>query len=151
MNDETKIKYARMNITNALFDNSAPYQQKVEKIADAIYDSSENRYFTDLFNEVDPDENDVPAKRFRQNLTQEQLKILEEGMGKACQRIESNNRVKKSLAATLSISVLGSLFFLSPNITGNAVGNLSIKSGSIIVAGLFLMGIIAGFLFFRKY
>ena len=55
-----------------------------------------------------------------------------------------------SLATTSIIGVLGGLFFLSNNITGNAIGNLS-NSTSINIGGfLFALGLVAGFFWFKE-
>ena len=41
--------------------------------------------------------------------------------------------------------ILGGLFFLSSNITGNAIADMSTQNSSIFGAGLFIIGLVAGF------
>jgi len=48
------------------------------------------------------------------------------------------------------IGILGAIFFLSVNITGNAIANLTTKTSSIIGAGLFVLGIVGSYFWFRK-
>ena len=48
-----------------------------------------------------------------------------------------------------SLGVLGGLFFLSPNITGNAIADLSTKTTSFLGAGLLIISLFAG-LFLMK-
>ena len=42
------------------------------------------------------------------------------------------------------------IFFLSPNITGNVIGNLNQTSSNFIGVGLLFIGILAGFFWFNK-
>lgn len=48
------------------------------------------------------------------------------------------------------IGLLGSIIFLSPNLTGNVVSNLSLKNSNIIGAVLFLIAIIGVFFYYLK-
>jgi len=57
--------------------------------------------------------------------------------------------LEKSLAVLFIGSILASLFFLSPNITGNVIGSLKTSSSNIVAVILFVLGI-AGFVFFKK-
>ena len=58
------------------------------------------------------------------------------------------------LEKTFSIIGIGgivlSLFFLSPNLTGNAIANLTTKTSSIIGAGLFIVGLVGSYFWFKK-
>lgn len=62
--------------------------------------------------------------------------------------------VKKNLehlaGATTAILILGSFFFLSSNLTGNVIGSLNQTSSNWIGAGLFLIGLIGAFVYFRR-
>jgi len=53
-------------------------------------------------------------------------------------------------SAAAVIGVLGGLFFLSPNITGNAIANVSQSSGNILGAVLLVVGLVAGFFWVKK-
>ena len=58
---------------------------------------------------------------------------------------------KKGLVGIASaVLMIGGLFFLSPNLTGNAIVNLTTKTSSIIGAGLFIVGIVGSYFWFRK-
>lgn len=53
--------------------------------------------------------------------------------------------------AVLSIgSVLAGIFFLSPNLTGNVIGNLAKNTSSIFGAGLFVLGVLGAFLTLKR-
>jgi len=54
-----------------------------------------------------------------------------------------------AMAVFLIIGAVG-LFFLSPNITGNVIGNNSINSSNLIGAILFLIGIVGLFFTFKR-
>lgn len=72
--------------------------------------------------------------------------------------VESNNHLdleekvnKTAISSTIAITALIlSLFFLSPTLTGNAVANLTTKTSSIIGAGLFIIGIVGSYFWFKK-
>ena len=54
-------------------------------------------------------------------------------------------------AATASIlGLIGALFFLSPNFTGNAVGNMTNSTSTWIGAGLFLIGLVSSIFYFKR-
>jgi len=56
----------------------------------------------------------------------------------------------KRLEGTLAIvSLIGSIFFLSNNITGNIVGSLNQTSSNIIGACLFFLGVMSALLYFK--
>ena len=57
---------------------------------------------------------------------------------------------EKTAAISSLIGLMAGLFLLSPNLTGNIIGNLDKNSGSIIGIILFLFGILAAIFYFRK-
>lgn len=64
-------------------------------------------------------------------------------------RTESGiSRTSKMVVAVIGISL--GIFFLSFNLTGNAIANLTNQTSSIIGAVFFIIGILAMFLFFKK-
>lgn len=54
-------------------------------------------------------------------------------------------RKKVAITMTLILSITFGLFFLSSNITGNAIADLSNKTTSFLGAGLLIVGLVAGF------
>lgn len=57
----------------------------------------------------------------------------------------------EKIAVTASITgILGGLFFLSTNITGNAIADLTTKTTSFLGAGLLIVGLVAGFFWLRN-
>ncbi len=69
-------------------------------------------------------------------------------------KVEKTRRhsgLDSSLSSVLAIAgILGGLFFLSPNMTGNAIANVSQNSGNILGAVLLVVGLIAGFFSVKK-
>jgi len=70
---------------------------------------------------------------------------------------EKGSRGRKSLGGLEKtggivsiISLVLGLFFLSPNVTGNAISNLSIQTTSFLGAGLLIVGLVAGFFWLRS-
>lgn len=69
--------------------------------------------------------------------------------------LASNNSKSKGLEQKVSsviaiTGVLGGIFFLSNNITGNAITNISPGSGNIIGVVLLMVGLVAGFFWMKK-
>jgi len=56
--------------------------------------------------------------------------------------------LEKTITSVGILALVGSLFFLAPNITEGAVDSSSILRSSLIGSGLFILGV--GLLFFRK-
>ncbi len=90
--------------------------------------------------------------RKERELTKEAIPYYQEfgrEVGKEINR--RNQSLERQLLGIFSLAgFIASLFFLSSNITGDVVGDLSLKSSSIIGAGLFIMGLVAGFFCLRK-
>lgn len=61
-----------------------------------------------------------------------------------------NGLTGKTIAAIVIVSLIGGIFFLSTNITGNAIKNLTISTSSIIGAGLVVVGLGTGFYYFKN-
>lgn len=69
----------------------------------------------------------------------------------AKKRVSSGYDVKSRIFATIAvITGMAGIFLLSPNITGNAVSNLTAKTSSLFGVGLLLIGIINAYFYFRN-
>jgi len=147
MKDKDRLEQGYMHVTNALFDNTSSREARVDKIAQAIYDMRENRYFPEFLEKIDLDDYSVPAKRFRQHLSEEQLKILAKGMDEGLNKINKPSVERKVLGIISIGGFVVSLLFLS-GITGNVIGVRNIKNLIGIIP--FIVGLIAGTLFFWK-
>jgi len=76
---------------------------------------------------------------------------LKEDGGKPYEYYTSKRRRLTSTTATASIiGIVGGLFFLSSNITGNAIANVSQSSGNILGTVLLVVGLVAGFFWVKK-
>jgi L-amino acid N-acyltransferase YncA len=64
--------------------------------------------------------------------------------------LKKKTLLEERLARTTAIiSILGSLFFFSSNITGNAIADMTTKTTSFLGAGLLIVGLIAGFFWLK--
>lgn len=78
------------------------------------------------------------------------------GTGKAinwAEELSGLGRILKSESAKVSLFLLGifgGLFFLSSNMTGNVIGNVSQGFGNILGAGFLVVGLVAGFYLIKK-
>ncbi len=61
-----------------------------------------------------------------------------------------NKGLENSLTALLIIGIIGGLFFLFPNITGNVIGNLTQRTSNFVGGILLAVGLVAGFLWIEK-
>ncbi len=67
----------------------------------------------------------------------------------------SGHRYRKNLADNVStavavIGIIGAIFFLSLNITGNVIGNLTNSTSNIIGVVSLVVGLVAGFFYFKR-
>lgn len=58
--------------------------------------------------------------------------------------------LEKSLSVVSIGSIIAGIFFLSPNLTGNVIGNLTRSSSNILGIGLFILGIIGVFFTLKR-
>ncbi len=61
-----------------------------------------------------------------------------------------SSKLQKTAATTSIISIVSGLFFLTPNITGNVVGNLDYASLNFIGSGLLIIGGLLGLYYIKK-
>ena len=79
------------------------------------------------------------------------VKELKEIGKEAGEELAKQIGLEKRVTSILAIcGLVLSLIFLSSNITGNAVANLTTKTSSILGAGLFFVGIIGSYFWFKK-
>lgn len=63
---------------------------------------------------------------------------------------EYHRLLKRGYSVATIIAVLGGIFFLSSNITGNAIADLTTKTTSFLGAGLIIVGLVAGFFWLKR-
>jgi len=90
--------------------------------------------------------NEIPKERM--NDIQELIKYGEGLNAEVSQNGKSG--LEKSLTVLSIGSVLAGIFFLSPNLTGNVIGNVTKSSGNIFGGILFILGIVGAFFTLRK-
>jgi hypothetical protein len=49
------------------------------------------------------------------------------------------------------VGILGGILFLSPNLTGYAIGALSMPTTSVVGGVLFIIGFVAGFFWLKRW
>ena len=62
----------------------------------------------------------------------------------------TNERSRRGYAIIGTAGVLGGLFFISSNITGNAIANMTNSTSSFLGAGLLIIGLIAGLFWIKN-
>jgi hypothetical protein len=72
-----------------------------------------------------------------------------EGLESKLRNIRERRLTGKVLPAMASVALLSGIFFLSSNITGNAIVDLTTKTTSFLGAGLLIIGLIAGFFWLK--
>ena len=77
----------------------------------------------------------------------EKISLLEKKLESQNKRIERKRLAKMAIPI---ISVIGGFFFLSPNITGNAVGSAAKSDSNIMGILLFVIGIVAGYFYLKR-
>ena|SRR3989344_5818051 len=69
---------------------------------------------------------------------------------KSRRRIEKEGRIERGILGISILFLIVGLFFLSSNLTGNAIANLPVRTVSWFGAFLVLMGIVFGFFLLRR-
>lgn len=64
--------------------------------------------------------------------------------------LEGRTNLDKTFAVLSIGSVLAGIFLLSPNLTGNVIGNIAKSSGNILGGILFILGIVGVFFTFKR-
>jgi len=79
------------------------------------------------------------------------IKELKKIGRRAGKELAIKNKLENLFSSIIGISALTlSLIFLSPTLTGNAIANLTTKTSSIIGAGLFIVGIVGSYFYFKR-
>ena len=82
---------------------------------------------------------------------QEQLEQeARDGLKKMTRKIKRSALIKRILPKFSILMIIVGTSFLSLNLTGNVIGSLATKTSSIIGAGLFVLGIVGSYSYFRK-
>jgi uncharacterized membrane protein (DUF485 family) len=76
--------------------------------------------------------------------------MVKRGKIKNRQKKKSNFLEGKVNLALIFGSFLCSLIFLSGGITGNTILNSSVKASNVIGAGLFIVGVVASFIYSKR-
>ena len=64
--------------------------------------------------------------------------------------IEETSLESKVAASIISLLFLASIFFSSSSLTGNAIANLTNQTSSLIGGVLFIVGIVGGWMWFKR-
>ena len=79
------------------------------------------------------------------------LIVAEENGEMGEQETQKKKSLEQKLLSVISIAGLGAgIFFLSSNLTGNAIADLTTKTTSFIGAGLLIVGLVAGFFWIKS-
>lgn len=120
---------------------TAAHEAKSQKSSDYLHNLAagsfnEAEYFS---NKVE----DYEASRQFKNSSKENLQNIKGS--------EKGKRLEGKLSSIIGISALTfSLIFFSPTLTGNVIANLTTKTSSLIGAGLFIIGIIGSYFWFKN-
>jgi len=89
----------------------------------------------------------------KENVTEEEKENLKRILSRSNvigDYLRKPSSLEKSLAVLSIGSVLAGIFFLSPNLTGNVIGNVAKNSGNILGGVLFILGIVGAFFTLKK-
>ena len=121
---------------------------KEPKKAMAAYESA-RRVYRKMSNKAEKEGNETIADNFYKEAGRERLKAnrIDRAMHGEYHGLEG----KTAAVAVISIlGILSGIFFLSPNLTGNAIGNMTNSTTNIIGVVLFAIGIVGAFFWFRN-
>jgi hypothetical protein len=77
-------------------------------------------------------------------------RALDVVLSKVHRKSKSTPDITSRLSSFIAIAgVLGGIFFLSTNITGNAIADMTTKTTSFLGAGLLIVGLVAGFFWLK--
>jgi hypothetical protein len=132
-----------------LEDQINSYSKEVESVNP--FSQEEKLKYLDSFNkrierglkylEKDPSKEDIQTMQKILNYS----KLVEETLNG-----NKKTGLEKSLAVLSIGSILAGIFFLSPNLTGNVIGNITNNSSNIFGGVLFILGIVGAFFTLRK-
>ena len=138
------------------------YDEKVEDIEKAESSTSSSEYKEDLrksLNEIKSEydryynKNELRAKEKECLRQAERLEKVLKGKWKGLRGVveEGSEKTARIAVATASIiGLLGGIFFLSSNLTGNVVGNMTNSTSNWIGGILFAIGLVGAFFYFKK-
>ncbi|MBM3228631.1 hypothetical protein FJZ20_01995 [Candidatus Pacearchaeota archaeon] len=81
----------------------------------------------------------------------EKLSEVQDGLNAKISELRTRRRAGNSSVTVAILGVLGGIFFLSTNITGNAIANIGQGFGNILGTALLFIGLVAGFFWLKYY
>ena len=154
------------NYADDLHDDA--YSRAVKKVAEGYEHRGDLRFKNKLANLTPNDEHDIlkdycEAYNKLRYISGENNEGEKEGQQRLLGKIKPlankfhlniNDLVEidrpKSGWFTAILGLAGSIFFLSANITGNALGDITNPTSNLIGLGLFLVGLVSALVYFRK-
>jgi hypothetical protein len=136
------------------YESAGDLYAKAGKFMEAENCYRDARVYGDVFdegymNKLKEKENSLREKRGG-TMKLKRLIELRQKTGKGNSRLE-NRILQKNIVALITITFLSiSLFFVSSNLTGFAISNLSNSNVQWIGFGFFVVGLIFAFVYFRK-
>lgn len=89
-------------------------------------------------------------KAYEKNPNPQYLKDVKAFLKRNPEEKEGKGLEKKFIPVIAGVLIIVSLFFLSPNVTGNVIGNLTKNSSNIIGLILLIIGLIGLLVYFKK-
>lgn len=81
----------------------------------------------------------------------EKLSEVQDELSAKISELRTRRRVGDSSVTVAILGVLGGIFFLSTNITGNSIANIGQGFGNILGTVLLFIGLVAGFFWLKSY
>lgn len=116
------------------YDSNMPTEEKVEMAR--ILGNYNGKDLNELTKKYGINTRYVPVKGYKFSTNRD--KFVKEG------------KLEKVASTMAIIGIGGSLFFLSPNITGNVIGNLVNTTSNIVGVSLLVVGLVAGFFWLKS-
>lgn len=121
--------YVNYGSAAVLYEQAGDYKKAIENYQNLLADSKHRPWNSDMTIE-----------------TKLNISRLEKKM--ALQKVE--NRKKLAILTVSILGIFGSAFFLSSNMTGNAIADLSTNTTSWVSEALLIVGLVAGFFWIRN-
>jgi len=142
--DLEKAAYALQVCGEGLYDSNPVISLRTAKLFEKAAEKTENLYVKREFLKETKERLEQGGAGVGAVRIGRKLKSLEEEI-----QMEEEKWKNKGIATTSILGILGGIFFLSSNITGNAIADLTTKTTSFLGAGLLIVGLIAGFFYIK--